>query len=299
MQKVSNLLFICILFAGTLFTLYAQSEDENLTAKHFAIVEADGYAYLAEDKTIRQMREEALANAKRDALEKGQTFIQSFTKIENFQLSYDLIQSQSEGFVKILESKDHGITSDNRYHYWIKAEIEYRLKMPDVKNAPELQSNPAAPLNVVLWTDKAVYQAGECINIFLKSNKDFYARVIYVNAQGDIVQLLPNQLRKDNFLKGGQVVTIPDAVDGFKIKVGPPFGREKIIVYASSAPQGEIASAPFGKSLIKLKSDLPTVGTAVRSVKSSEAIIDTPNGSEFFEATVGIETMKNPNEKRE
>lgn len=290
MQKVNNLLFIYFLVATSLITLYAQAKNENLKAKHSAIVEADGYAYLAEDKTIRQMREEALANAKREALEKGQTFIQSFTKVENFQLSYDLIQGQAEGFVKILESKDHGITSDNRYHYWIKAEIEYQLQMPDVKNEPELQSNPAAPLSVVLWTDKSLYHAGECINIFLKSNKDFYARVIYVNAQGDILQLLPNQLRKDNYLKGGQVVAIPDAIDGFKLKVGPPYGKEKIIVYASSALQGEIASTPVGKSLIKVKSDLPTVGTAVRSISIKEAKND---GTEFFEETVEIETIKN------
>ncbi len=108
--------------------LYCQPADS--TAKHSAIVEADGYVFLSEDKTIRQLREEALAAAKRAALEQGETFIQSFTWVENFQMKYDLVQTEAEGSVKILASKDYGIIADNRYRYWIKAEIQYRPRQP-------------------------------------------------------------------------------------------------------------------------------------------------------------------------
>lgn len=74
--------------------------------KRSAIVEAHGYAYLSEDKTIKALRQEAYADAKRQAAEIALTQIQGLTKVENFTLTYDLIQTQAEGAVKVLEHKD-------------------------------------------------------------------------------------------------------------------------------------------------------------------------------------------------
>jgi len=85
--------------------------------KRSAIVEADGYAFFSEDKTIRQLREEAIANAKRVALEQAQTYVKSFTQVENFVLRYDLVQSEAEGYLRILQSKDYGVQPDYRYRY--------------------------------------------------------------------------------------------------------------------------------------------------------------------------------------
>ena len=137
------------------------------------------------------MREEALANAKREALERAQTHIKSVTKVENFMLSYDLIESGAEGFVTILESKDHGITTDNRYHYWIRAEVEYALKSADDSKDPsfDLVKDEKAPLTVHVWTEKKVYKAGEKIQIFVQGNKDFYARVVYQDVEKNLIQL--------------------------------------------------------------------------------------------------------------
>ena len=82
---------IVILFLMSLvpvIRLWAQSGVDNIatkndTTKRSTIVEVDGYAYISEDKTPRQMREEALANAKREALERAQTYIKSVTKVDS------------------------------------------------------------------------------------------------------------------------------------------------------------------------------------------------------------------------
>jgi hypothetical protein len=73
------------------------------------IVEVDGYVQLSEEKSIREVRREAFANARRQALENAESHIKSQTKVENFQLQYDLIESGAEGVVKVLEQKDFGI----------------------------------------------------------------------------------------------------------------------------------------------------------------------------------------------
>ena len=271
-------------------SLLSAQPKETSPSKHSAIVEADGYVYLSEDKTIRQLREQALAAAKREALQKGQTYIKSFTKVENFQLSYDLIQSQSEGHVKILDSKDYGIEKDNRYHYWIKAEIKYMLKPSDSNAAKTVLAKAAAPLSVSVWTDKTTFKAGEKIKIFLKGNKDFYARVVYIDSQNNILQLIPNQQRKNNFFQGGETIVIPSTDAQFELEVSPPFGSEKIVVYASSAPQGEIKTTAAGKSLYKIKADLTTIAGKTRGVTIKKTSSQASSGAEFYETSCLLTT---------
>ena len=289
MKQKLFVLPVIMLYFIVLITLSTAAEKSE-PGKYSAIVEADGYVYLADDKTIRQLREESLAQAKREALEKGQTFIKSVSTVENFQLTYDLIQSAAEGYVKILESKDLGITQDNRYHYWVKAEIEYRLQPPEDSARKALDTDPGAPLTVTVLTNKENYKKGENIKIFLKGNKDFYARVLYMDAQGNKLQLVPNQQRTENFFKGGVTHVIPGEFDKFTLEVNPPFGSERVIVYASTSPQGQVQTTAAGESLYKIESDIKTVNAQTRGVIIKESTGQAPSGAEFFETSCGLKT---------
>jgi hypothetical protein len=274
-------------FSGAAFI---KAQDQNTEEKYSAIVEAEGTIFLSEDKTIRRIREEALAEARRAALEKGRTYIRSVTRVENFQLSYDLVQSESEGFVKVLESKDLGVTSDNRYRYWIKAEIEYRMKTPGRETGEWAVPDASAPLRVSVRTDRESYKNGEKVRIFIKGNKDFYARVLFQDAEGNTLQLVPNQVRKDNFFKSGRTEVIPASHDQFELEVTPPFGKEKIIVYASTAPQGEVKTAPAGSSLLQVRESLEDAGFRTRGVK---IVPDSGrSGAEFYETQYEIKTQE-------
>lgn len=259
--------------------------------KRSTIVEVDGYAYLSEDKTMRDMRKEAMENAKRFALEQAQVYIKSFTKVENAVLSYDLIESGAEGYVKILESKDHGLTSDNRYHVWIKAEVEYALQPPQNGTSANLSTSEQAPLTVSVWTDKAGYQAGEQVQIFLQGNKDYYARVVYQDAAGNFLQLLPNQHRSDTHFVAAKILALPDSIDGFRLEVGPPFGEEWITVYASTAPQGEVAVQTYGKDLLTVNGKVDEMAAKTRGLKIVKKE-NSPSAAEFYEARGKIITMR-------
>lgn len=259
-----------------------------------AIVEADGYAYLAENKTIQELREEAKSIAKREALEKGQVYIKSLTKVENFQLSYDLIESNSEGFVKILESKDFGITSDNRYHYWIKAEIKYVLKISVKEKSIGIISKESAPLTVSLMTEKSEYRSGEEIRIFIEGNKDFYAKIVYIDAAGNRIQIFPNHYRKDVLFKSNREYVIPDQNDNFILKVEPPFGNEKILLYASTNALGEADVKPIGESFYSISDNLDEFSEKTRGVKIL-SLEEGGNkiGAEFYETICNLVTKSN------
>lgn len=291
-----RVLGIIILLCFVTSFVHGQEKEEKQEAgsgKRSTIVEVDGYAYIAEDKTISQLREDALANAKREALERASTYVESMTKVENFQLTYDVIQSQAAGTVQVLESKDHGVTDDNRYHYWIKAEVEYSLAPAGNKAdlSADLVKDVNAPLTVHVWTEKPEYLAGQSIKIFVQGNKDFYARVVYRDVQGNLAQLLPNPMRKDNFFPGGKVITIPSGADQFDLEVGPPFGTETIIVYASSSEIGDADMENMGDVVYAVKDNLEDLGVKTRGVKIVKKKEETSvAGAEFYEARCSLKT---------
>ena len=62
----------------------------------------------------------------------------------------------------------------------------------------------------------------------MRGNKPFYAKVIYKETTGNLIQILPNPYRKDNYFNGGVIYEIPSGNDKFELEVNPPFGRRAL-----------------------------------------------------------------------
>lgn len=281
------------------------------TEKRSCIQIVDGYSYIAEDKTVADLRTTALNNAKQQALTNARTYIRSRTEVDNFVLKSDEVLIGAEGTVTILEREDFGIVDNSRYHIRIKAEVEYFITDGNRPEPSAVPSQPAAmqpaasqatvaptlpgtasPLTVKVWSSKNGYRAGEKIEIFLQGNRDFYARVVNINERGEIVQLLPNDFRDNSHFQGGKRYRIPDQGDAFELDVSPPYGRDRIVVYASEVPLGQVAMQGIGQGLKAYDGDqkslaLATRGIAVSAKKTPEA---TPAVVEFYEASHQIET---------
>lgn len=253
--------------------------------KRSIIHSVDGYAYLSENMTLAQVRTAAFSNAKRQALEMAKTFIRSKTKVEDFEVNYDLVWADSEGAVTVLEQKDMGIENNTRYHIWIKAEVEYALRQKDT--APILQAglDPNAPLHVKVWTSKNRYCRGEDIEIYIQGNKDFYARIVDITPGGDIVQLLPNDYRKESQFRAGQIYRIPDQRDFFELTVGPPYGEDCIVVYASEVPQGVVTMESIGSGLHQYRGSKESLDVKTRGILVAPSTKSDTHGAEFYEAT--------------
>ena len=280
-NKINHfLLFFLILPSHALFC-----QESTLNNGNSIILEADGYSYLSENKTMKEIRKEALINAKQEALEKGQSYICSNTKIENFKLVFDSIESQSEGYVKIIDSKDYGITTDNRYHYWIKAEINYLpIKENNVLNTD-------LPLTVEVWSSKEEYRQGENFTLFIKGNKNFFARILYIDSNGQILQLVPNQHKNKSLFHGSTVYQVPESSDIFHFEISPPFGKDQIILFASTAPQGNIQIEKYGSSFFKIDHSLDLVETQTRGIKIRKNANQIPV-EEFYQTSIYIHTCE-------
>ena len=256
------------------------------------IVEVDGYAQLSEEKSIRDIRQEAFANARRQALENAETHIKSQTRVENYQLQYDLIESGAEGVVKVLEQKDLGIEKNSRYHVWIRAEVTYVLRPAAEPAKQKALMSPDAPLTVKIWSEKKNYRHGEYITIYMEGNRNFFARIVNISSYGKVVQLLPNGYRKTHHFQGGKRYQIPGPGDRFELKVTPPYGQERIVVYASETPMGEIAMAPLGAGLYEYQGSNDDLAFRVRSIQPVARLGGsmTSGSTGFYEASWVVET---------
>jgi len=144
-------------------------------------------------------------------------------------------------------------------------------------------------LKVKVWTERKVYRENDEVKIFIDGNKDFYGLIVYRDATGNLIQLLPNGMRPDNLFRGGRRYSVPDARDVFKLLVQPPFGKEQITVFASTAELEPVAGASMGQGPKSLRGTLETIRKQTRGV----AIVPTGQTSaahEFFESTFLLTT---------
>ena len=274
------------------------SVRESVPARS-AIVEAEGYSCMGVDKSKRDTEKEARADARRNAVENAKTYVKSQTQVTDFQLEKDFIEAYSNAAVTIVDELKSGTgwyqdaQSGECYRIRVKAEV-----VPDEKALTAASQkaygadNPAAPLDVRIWTEKAEYRQEETIKVYLKGNRPFYARVLYKDASGQVLQLLPNPYRNENYFQGGIVYEIPSGNDRFHMVVTPPFGVEQVILHASTAPLGDIDLEAAG-GVFSVKTRSADIGTKSRGVKLvGGSTPSKPAGAEFVEGQVEVKTMK-------
>lgn len=262
-----------------------------LHASQSIILDTDGYACMGDDKSRKQTEDVAFKDAKRKASESAATYIKAETHLKDAILEKDIISAYTNSQVKVIgeflkEWYREGSLGDC-YRVKLKVEVipdEKAMKSVAAIKTEELLDDPAAPLSVKVWSDKAKYGQGEKIRVFVKGNRPFYGRVVYQDASGDLVQILPNPYRKNSYFNGGTVYEIPSADDRFDLEVSPPFGPEKITLFASTAPMGEVNLADAGGVYaIKVKADQLSSGT--RGVKFVNKGSGAASVAEFAESS--------------
>jgi len=275
------LLFICI--------------SSPLNAGQSTITDAEGYACMGADKSRRQTEQQASSEVKRNAVEKTLSYIKSETQVKDYQLEKDIVSAYSNAAIMIVQELEKAwykdASSGDCYRIKIKAEVTPDEKaMQAITKGKNVSDDPSAPLTVQVWTGKKDYKQGEKIKVYIKGNKPFYAKILYKDAGGNIVQLLPNPFKRDNYFNGGVIYELPSDNDRFDLEVSPPFGREDVILYASTAQLGNLRLDTRGE-VYQVKTDARDIGIHTRGVK----ILQTADGkaksaAEFFEEKTVVNT---------
>lgn len=141
-----------------------------------------------------------------------------------------------------------------------------------VGRAANQNTQPGVPLDVKIWTDKQAYRKGEKIVINLQGNKDFYGKIVYLSADGQTVQLLPNGMRSLDFFKGARTYTVPEGTDGFTLDVAPPYGAERIVLYASESALPAVKTRSLGAGgMLAVDGGQQALSALSRGIKISAA----------------------------
>ena len=270
----------------------------DLHAVQTAITEAEGSACMGDDRSRKQTEQAALVDAKKNAVERTSTYIRNETEVKNFVVEKDLLAAYANAEVKVLQELDRSWYKDPSTGDCIRMKIRAEV-LPNVETMETLAKDsrfaddPSAPLQVKAWTDKRAYKAGEKIKVYLKGNKPFYASVLYKDAGGATVQILPNPRRSDNYFNGGSIYEIPSGSDTFDLEVNPPFGEESIIVYASTAPLGELGLKADG-GVYQVLTKTQEIGTLTRGIKLTGKAGNKTGvaASEFVESSTAVRTGK-------
>jgi len=255
------------------------------------ITVVEGRACMGYDHSRRDTEKMALDDAKTKAVEYSATEVKSKATYKNELLDESLATAYSKGTATILEELEKEWFDDERLGECCRIKVKAEV-VPDKETRSETKpaedESPAAPLNVKLWTDKESFAQGERMKIYIKGNKPFFARVVYEDASGNLIQLLPNPYRQKNYFEGGTVHEIPSGLDAFDLKVKPPFGKEKISVYASTSQLGTIDLKDAG-SVYQVTSNRGDVGIRTRGV-AVEPREGNGGVSEFWETEKEIVT---------
>jgi hypothetical protein len=253
--------------------------------KRSSIHEVDGYANMGGNTTPQKARAEALALAKRQALEMARVRLESNTLVKDGKLEYEFIESGAEGVVTVLEQKDHRLEGD-RYHVWIRAEVKYGLKPSEKQKETAPQTLfTEGPLTVKIWTPQKAYHKGQKVVVHMMGNRNFYAWIVNVDSEGNIIQLLPNDYRTGGRFTGGTLYRVPGEGDRFAIKVMDNYGKEQIVVYASETPLGQVETRLVGAGLREYGGTRDQLSRDLRAIKVVPVGESHDSGAGFYEAT--------------
>ncbi len=294
-NKILPLIFIF------LFLTYgpALAQSGKHVSKSSVLVESEGMACLGLDRTKTQVRQLALDEAKRSASEQVSTYVSRETSIVKGKLSKDLIDVYSRATVKVLKELEKGwLQSEDKSGfpdqcYKIKIRAEIIPANMDSQNSfhQKLIGNPRAPLTVELWTDKDVYKLGDLMKFYFRANKPFYARAVYKDAEGNLIEVTPSN--RSRYYKGGVIYEIPGDDDHFTLQITPPLGEEKLILYSSTSPMNKYQGQRAGDLLV-ISKDTSDIGIQTRGLavlKGSKAKTD-PAKAEFAETQVDVKVER-------
>lgn len=144
-----------------------------------------------------------------------------------------------------------------------RARVLRQVGLVDAARADEAQ----LPLAISLSAEQQRYRAGDALQVRIEANKRFFARLIYVDAAGNHIQLLPNVARSDNAFEGNTPYLVPGPFDQ-PLTVAPPFGREHVVLQASAEPLEPLPGRPLPNGFIHVPEE--TARKALRSAAAAQ-----------------------------
>jgi hypothetical protein len=110
---------------------------------------------------------------------------------------------------------------------------------------------------------------GDSIAFFLSLNRAAHIVAIYEDADQQRIQILPNASQQDSHYPSGMFSPFPGKDAAFRFTIAPPFGREKLWVFASRGPIATLPGEPMANGLKRLSLEMPAIKARIRAQAGS------------------------------
>jgi len=205
------------LFSLAVFSAGAQVRDPGVW------VSCTGEAFVR-NITVEEAHQLALQRARQDAVEKACGIsVQSETLVKNFMTAGDFVHAISQG--RVVEEKDLqwetvSIPGDRPDRPPV---IMVRVAMNARVLSESGEPDPNFKISLIMY--KREFRSGDEAVFRIQASRDCHVTLLSLAANDSVYVLFPNVVQKDNFLKAGEIIKIPET--GFKIRVATLPGHVK------------------------------------------------------------------------
>nr|MDH4357062.1 DUF4384 domain-containing protein [Nitrospira sp.] len=230
-------------------------------AKGLEVVRGHGCYGFGDDQTPSQARRGAMVKAQEDAVRNHGVFVKASSRIKNFQMEEDIIQTTSAAMLQEIvvekeERKPQEICITLRAKISpvsIEDMIQQRIAAKEIAQEAQATLVPAQPkFGLKVWTNKpdGHYSEGEKLVVYIQSERDAYLKLDYFQADGNVVHLVPNMFRGQAFIQAGKTYSFGDEASPEQFVIEEPYGTETIKAISGIQPFSENANedTPVGNS---------------------------------------------------
>ena len=243
-QKI-GMISLLILGTLTLVPLSGFSATDSSQAKE-TVRASHCYRY-GDDETFIKARDTAINIALKQAIRSHRVFVESSTRVKNFQLDDDIIATTSVAMLKetTVEKEERKpqevcVTVTASLNPTSTEEmIRQRLAAKEVAIEAKAAVVPARQeFGLKVWTNKPTnrFVENEQVIIYVKSDRDVYLKLDYFQANGTVAHLVPNKYRGQGHIIGGRTYAFGDDTSPEHFIVQEPYGDEVIKAIASLTP---------------------------------------------------------------
>jgi len=204
------------------------------------------YRY-GDDETFIKARETAINIALKQAIRSHRVFVESSTRVKNFQLDDDIIATTSVAMLKETtvdkeerKPQEVCVTVTASLNPSSTEElIRQRLAAKEVAIEAKAAVVPAQQgFGLKVWTNKPSnsFVENERLIIYVKSDRDAYLKLDYFQADGTVAHLVPNKYRGQGHITGGKIYAFADDTSPEQLIIDEPYGDEVIKAIASVTP---------------------------------------------------------------
>ena len=204
------------------------------------------YRY-GDNEAFNKARETAINIALKEAIRNHRVFVESSTRVKNFQLEDDIISTTSAMMLKetTVEKEERKpqevcVTVTASFNPSSTEElIRQRLVAKEVAIEAKAAAVPAQQgFGLKVWTNKSTnnFVENDRLIIHVKSDRDAYLKLDYFQADGTVAHLVPNKYRGQGHITGGKTYVFGDDTSPEQLIIQEPYGDEVIKAIASVTP---------------------------------------------------------------